>query len=171
MQRLGRNAWLGLLAMSLLIGLAGLWALLVGITEDQTVPVGLTGLTATQLQAQSPQGYRFADFGVRAGGMGLVVVAALLAGIVVFAFRQQQRWAWWALWALPVWGLSTVVLILVIGLVPGEAPPWPMISGTIVAMVGALLLLVSARQFQEGHHGTLTGGIDGSDFTSRSGGK
>jgi hypothetical protein len=150
MQQLRRNAWLGLLAMSLLIGLAGLWALLVGINEDQSVPIGLTGLTVSQLQAQSPEGYRFSDFGVRAGGMGLVVVAALLASIVVFAFRQQQRWAWWALWALPVWGISTVVLILVIGVVPGQAPPWPLISGTIVAVVAALLLVVSARQFQGG---------------------
>jgi hypothetical protein len=150
MHQLRRNAWRGLLAISLLIGLAGLWALLVGITEDQSVPVGLTGLTVSQLQAQSPEAYRFADFGVRAGGMGLVVVAVLLASIVVFAFRQQQPWAWWALWALPAWGISTVLLILVIGVAPGQAPPWPMISGTIVGIVAALLLLVSARQFRVG---------------------
>ena len=146
MQWLGRNAWLGLLAMSILVGLVGLWALLVGIAEDQSVPLGLTGLTVSQLQAQSPDGSRFADFGVRAGGMGLVVVGTLLASIDVFAFREQQLWAWWALWALPVWGLSTVVLILLIGLAPGQAPPWPMISGTIVAVLSALLLIASAPQ-------------------------
>jgi len=34
MQRLQRNAWLGLLAMAVLIALVGLWALFVGIAED-----------------------------------------------------------------------------------------------------------------------------------------
>jgi hypothetical protein len=76
----------------------------------------------------------------------LVVVGTLLASIDVFAFREQQLWVWWALWALPVWGLSTVVLILRIGLAPGQAPPWPMISGTIVAVLSALLLIASAPQ-------------------------
>jgi len=31
--------------------------------------------------------------------------------------------------ALPIWAASTVVLILIIGVAPGQAPPWPMISG------------------------------------------
>lgn len=151
MQRLQRNAWRGLLVMAVLIGLVGLWALFVGIAEDPSVPVGLTGLTLSELEAESPNGYRFADFGVRAGGMSLVVIGMVFATIVLFAFRQHQPWAWWAMWALPIWGASTVVLILAIGVVPGQAPPWPMISGTIFAVFSAVLLLVSAPQFVGRH--------------------
>ncbi|MEO8571972.1 MAG: hypothetical protein ABI553_09780 [Chloroflexota bacterium] len=147
MQRLQRNAWLGLLVMSMLIGLVGLWALFVRITEDASVPLGLTGRSLSELATESPDGYRFADFGVRAGGLGPVVNGTLLATIVVFAFRQHRRWAWWAMWVLPIWGASAFVLILAIGVSPGQAPPWPMISGSIVAVFSAALLLFSAPRF------------------------
>ena len=133
--------------MSVLIGLVGLWALVVGIAEDPSVPLGLTGLTLSELEAESLNGYRFADFGVRLGGMGLVVNGTLLAAIAAFALRQGRRWAWWAMWVMPIWGAATVVLILAIGVAPGQAPPWPMISGAIVAVLSAALLLVSAPRF------------------------
>ncbi len=147
MQRLQRNAWRGLLAIAVLIGLVGLWALFVGIAEDPSVPLGVTGRTLSELAAESPDGYRFADIEVRAGGMGLVVIGTLLATIVVFAFRQLRQWAWWAMWVLPIWAASTSALILVVGVAPGQAPPWPMISGSIFAVFATALLLVSAPRF------------------------
>jgi hypothetical protein len=147
MQRLQRNAWRGLLVLAVLIGLVGLWALINGIEEDQSVPLGLTGRSPAELAAESPDGYRFADFGVRAGGMGLVVIGGTLASVVVFAFRAMQQWAWWALWALPIWAASSVILVLIMGIAPGQAPPWPMISGTVVGALSAALLLVSAPRF------------------------
>lgn len=61
MQRLQRNAWRGLLTIAVLIGLVGLWALFVGIAEDPSVPLGVTGRTLSELAAESPDGYRFAD--------------------------------------------------------------------------------------------------------------
>jgi hypothetical protein len=146
-QGLQRNAWKGLLVLALLIGLVGLWALVVGIAEDESVPLGLTGRTLDQLAAESPDGYRFADFGVRAGGMGLVLIGAVLASVAMFAFRPRQKWAWWAMWALPIWATSTVGLILIIGVAPGQPPPWPMISGVVVGLLSAGLLLVTGPRF------------------------
>ena len=66
---LQRNAWRGLLVLVVLIGLVGMWALLVGITEDPSVPLGLTGQTAAQIQSEGEGGYRLADYGVRVGGL------------------------------------------------------------------------------------------------------
>lgn len=51
------------------------------------------------------------------------------------------------MWALPVWAASALALILVIGVAPGQAPPTPMISGPIVAVLSSALLLVSAPRF------------------------
>jgi hypothetical protein len=147
MQRLQCNAWRGLLTIAVLIGLVGLWALFVGIAEDPSVPLGVTGRTLSELATESPDGYRFADIEVRAGGMGLVVIGSLLSTVVVFAFRQVRQWAWWAMWVLPIWAASTVVLILIVGVAAGQAPPWPMISGSIFAVFSTALLLVSAPQF------------------------
>ncbi len=55
---LQRHAWWLLLTMTALIAIVGLWALMIGIKEDPSVPLGITGLTASQLEASSPQGYR-----------------------------------------------------------------------------------------------------------------
>ncbi len=147
MQRLQRNAWRGLLTIAVLIGLVGVWPLLVGIAEDPSVPLGLTGRSLSELAAESPDGFRLADFITRGSGLGLIVNGALLAAIAVSAFRLRQRWAWWAMWALPVWCLTVVGLVLANGVSPGQAPPWPLFSGSVFGVLSAALLLASAPRF------------------------
>ncbi|HEY8198355.1 MAG TPA: hypothetical protein VIF44_01185 [Candidatus Limnocylindrales bacterium] len=148
MRWLQRNAWRGLLVMVVLIGLVGLWALLMGVAEDPSVPLGLTGQTAAQIQSEGEGGYRLADYGVRVGGLCLVVIAMLLSAIVVFAFREHRRWAWWAMWVLPIWGAATMLLIVALGVAPGQAPPTPLISGLVVVVLSSVLLGVSAPLFR-----------------------
>lgn len=144
---LQRRAWRLLLTMTVLIAVVGLWALIIGIKEDASVPLGITGMTLSELEASSAQGYRLLDFEVRSGGMALIVIGTLLSLVLVGAFRQQRQWAWWAMWVLPIWAASAFVLILAIGVAPGQAPPWPMISGSIFAVLSTALLLVSAPRF------------------------
>jgi cytochrome bd-type quinol oxidase subunit 2 len=148
MSWLQRNAWRVLLVLVVLIGLVGAWAMLVGITEDPSVPLGLTGLTAAQIQTEGEGGYRLADYGVRVGGLCLLVIATLLSTIVVFGFRERRRWAWWAMWVLPIWGAATMILIIALGVAPGQAPPTPLISGLVVVVLSSLLLVVSAPLFR-----------------------
>ena len=104
-------------------------------------------MTASQLEAASGQGYRLLDFEVRSGGISLIVIGTLLSAVLLGAFRQNRRWAWWAMWVLPVWGASVLVLILAAGVAPGQPPPTPMISGPILAVLSSALLLVSAPRF------------------------
>jgi hypothetical protein len=150
---LQRRAWWLLLTMTVLVALIGLWPLILGIKEDASVPLGITGMTASQLEAASAQGYRLLDFEVRSGGMALIVIGTLLSAVLLGAFRQNRPWAWWVMWVLPVWGASVFVLILAIGVAPGQAPPSPMISGIIFAMSSAALLVVSAPRFVGRHPG------------------
>jgi hypothetical protein len=42
---------------------------------------GITGLSASELQVQSAQGYRLIDFGMRSGGLDLLMIGALRAGL------------------------------------------------------------------------------------------
>ena len=144
---LQRRAWWLLLAITVLVAVIGVWPVIAGIKEDASVPLGIAGMTASQLEAVSPEGYRLLDFFARSGGVTLIVIGTLLSLVVLNGFRQARRWAWWAMWALPVWGASTFVLILAIGVAPGQAPPWPMISGAIFAAFSAALLAVSAPLF------------------------
>jgi hypothetical protein len=140
---LQRNAWWGLIAMAAIIVLFGVTDVISGVAADPLIPLGLTGLTLAQLEAESANAYRLLDFVARAGGANLVVIGLLMMGILVFAFRRGELWAWWAMWTLPAWAASAFMLNLAYGVAPGQAPPPPMISGPIFAVVAAAILLVS----------------------------
>lgn len=88
---LQRRAWRLLLTMTVLIAVVGLWALIIGIKEDASVPLGITRMTLSELEASSAQGYRLLDFEVRSGGMALIVIGTLLSLVLVGAFRQQRQ--------------------------------------------------------------------------------
>jgi hypothetical protein len=145
---LQRNAWWVLAAMAAGIVLFGVTDIISGVEADPLIPLGLTGLTLAQLEAESAQAYRLIDFGTRAGGAQLVVIGLLMVGILAFAFRRGERWAWWAMWTLPAWAASAFVLNLAYGVAPGQAPPPPMISGPIFALLAAAILLLSLPRFQ-----------------------
>ena len=100
-------------------------------------------MTLAEHEADSAQAYRLIDFGARSGGAHLVVIGLLMIAILLFPFRQGQRWAWWAMWTLPAWAASAFVLNLAYGVAPGQAPPPPMIPGPIFAVLAAAILLVS----------------------------
>jgi hypothetical protein len=144
---LQRRAWWLLLTMTVLVAVIALNPVINGINEDPSVPLGITGLSAAELQAESAQGYRLIDFGVRSGGLDLIMIGALLTAVLLFGFRQSRRWAWWAMWSLPIWAASVFALNLAFGVAPGQAPPTPAISGPIFAVLAAAILLVSAPRF------------------------
>ncbi|WES66015.1 hypothetical protein P0L94_08050 [Microbacter sp. GSS18] len=45
---------------------------------------------------------------------GTVVIGSLALFIAVFALRTRQRWAWFALWLLPLWMLPGIVSLLAV---------------------------------------------------------
>jgi hypothetical protein len=144
---LQRSAWWLLLTMTVLVAVIGLNPVIQGIKEDASVPLGFTGLSAVELQRESAQGYRLIDFGVRSGGLDLIMIGALLSTVLLFGFRHNRRWAWWATWSLPIWAASVFALTLAFGVAPGQAPPTPMFSGPIIAVLAAALLLVTGPRF------------------------
>lgn len=144
---LQRHSWWGLVAMSVLVGLFGLGDLLNGFEWEPSIPLGYVGMTPQELRAASPPAYRLLDHGVRSGGVDLLVIGALLTAILLFAFRRSQRWAWWAAWALPAWATAATLVNLAFGVAPGQAPPPPLTSGPVFAVLAAAILLVSAPRF------------------------
>lgn len=120
----------------------GVTDVIVGPAADHGIPLGLTGLTLEQLQAESPAAYRLFDFGA-----SLVVVGLFGTAILLYAFRRDQRWAWWAMWTLPIWALGGAMFYLVAGIEPDQPPPPPLVTGPILALLSAAILLVSAPRF------------------------
>jgi hypothetical protein len=147
MEWLRRHAWQPLLGMTALIAIIGLKPVTDGIHEDATVPLAFTGMTADQLQADNPDSFRLIDVQARFSGLDLIVIGLLLSAILVTAFRRNERWAWWAMWLLPLWGAAVAATIVRTGLVDGQAPPSPMFTGPLIALVSTALLLISAPRF------------------------
>jgi hypothetical protein len=142
-----RHAWRLLLIITVLIAFIGVWPVLLGLKEDASVPLGIAGITATELEATSAAAYRLSDFQARTSGLDLIAMGILLSVVVLRGFRQNRPWAWWTMWTLPGWAAAVSVLILAVGVAPGQAPPNPMISGPIIAVLSAAILLVSVPRF------------------------
>lgn len=147
MKWLDRHAWWGLVFFALVLVLFGVTDVIVGPAADRGIPLGLTGLTLEELRADSPAAYRLFDFVTRLHGASLVVVGLLGTAILLYAFRRDQRWAWWVMWALPVWALGGAMFYLIAGVEPDQPPPPPLVTGPILAVLSAAILLVSARRF------------------------
>jgi hypothetical protein len=142
-----RRAWWYLVAVSVLIALFGVGDIIGGITVDPGITTGLSGLTLAELQAESSAGYRLYDFASRAQGLVLVIVGLLVTVILVIPYRAGVRWAWCAMWALPVWAFGVLGLYLAFGVHPRQPPPPPMVSGPLLGSIAVAVLLLDWRRF------------------------
>jgi hypothetical protein len=147
MRWLERHAWWGLLAVTATLAIFGITDVLVGPAADRGIPLALTGMTLDELEADGAASYRLFDFFTRTNGFSLLIAGLLGSAILMFAFRRDQRWAWWTMWLLPAWALGVVVFYLVAGVQPDQPPAPPMVSGPIVAILSAAILLVTAPRF------------------------
>jgi hypothetical protein len=139
------------MAIAALYIMFGVTDLIIGPHADVGIPLGLTGMTPAELEAEGPSAYRMFDFMTRVNGWSLVLIGWLMAAVLWFAFRRNERWAWWTMWFLPAWTVGIGLFYIVAGTDPAQPPPPPMISAPIVAILSAAILLVSApRFFREG---------------------
>ena len=147
MRWLELNAWWGLFATAIIIVLFGITDVVSGAAADPAIPLGLTGMTLDELEAESPTVFMLYDTYTRVNGVGGVLIGLLFSSVLWFGFRGNQRWAWWTMWLLPIWALCILVFYLVIGVQPDQPLPPPMISGPILAVLCVAILLVSAPRF------------------------
>ena len=147
MRWLERHAWWGLLAITLTLVAFGVTDVVVGPAADRAIPLGLTGMTLEELEAEGPSSYRLFDFFTRVNGFSLLMVGLFGTAILLFAFRRNERWAWWTLWLLPAWAVGAATFYLVAGVESDQPPPPPLVSGPFIAVLAAAILLVSAPRF------------------------
>lgn len=114
-----------------------------GAAADPAIAKGLTGKTIDELRAESADAFGLYDFVTRSQGWSLVLLGVLLAVVVLIPFRRGERWAWWTAWALPIWAAGVPVLFLVAGVKAAQPPPPPMVSGPIVAVLCAAILMAT----------------------------
>jgi hypothetical protein len=146
-----RHAWKVLLGVSLMVGYFGVGDMLGGAADLQngeTVLMhSITGMSWNELQAASPKVANLIDMKFRTDGAALSMLALLSMAICLTGYRRGERWAWYALWALPLWMLLTVVFILMVKKQPDSGTPIPIISGSILSVICVSMLGLSYRKF------------------------
>jgi hypothetical protein len=146
-----RHAWKVLFGVSLILGFFGVGDMQSGasnLQNGETVMMhGLTDMSWNELQAANPNAAHLIDTIFRMNGATLAVLAALSAVICVMGFRRGQRWAWYALWALPAWMALTVFFVFNAVKHPRHGTPVPVISGSVLFVVCAAALALSYRKF------------------------
>lgn len=128
---------------SAVYGLAGL------IGGTTYLAESVAGQTNEALQASAPEAYRLVEAEVRMAGLQYVAFGTVMMAIAWFAFRDGQRWAWWAMWTFPLVGAVQGVII-VTSTAHGEAIDGAALTGSVVAIVGAAVLLWNAPAFRTG---------------------
>jgi hypothetical protein len=147
MDTVRRRLWWVLPALSIVLVMFGVSDVLIGIRSDPGITVAIIGLTPTELETVTTDGYRLADFMVRTQGLAIAAFGLLLTTVLLVPYRAAQRWAWYAAFILPAWAILVPLTYLVFGLAPGAQPAPPMISGPIFAAISVLLLVADRRRF------------------------
>ena len=146
-----RHAWKVLLGVSLIIGIFGVGDMVGGASDLQngeTVMMhSLTGTSWNELQTASPNAANLIDMKFRTDGASLATIALLSIAVCLTGFHRGQRWAWYALWAIPVWIALTVLFVWSAVKQPGYGTPIPIISGSIFFVLRVTLLALSYRKF------------------------
>jgi hypothetical protein len=138
-----RHAWKFLFGLAMVIALFGIGDVVMGVSADPAIPRAVAGLTIDEMRATSPPMFDLVDLQVRAGGLHLIVIGLLWGAILLVPFRRGERWAWFAMWTFPAWGLVVSVSFLFVDLVPDAAPPPPAVSGWVFFALTAALLLAA----------------------------
>ena len=146
-----RHAWKILLSVSLLIGFFGVNDLVGGAAVLQNVESvlmhSITGLSWNELQAASLKVANLIDLKFRTGGVSLATIALLSMAVCLTGFRRGERWAWYALWVIPLWKLLPVFFILIANKLPGSGTPEPVMSGSILSVACVSMLGLLFRKF------------------------
>lgn len=147
MQIIRRRAWWVLFGISIVIALLALGDIVVGAEFEPEGPLAVGGKTLEDFEAESPGASRVLDFRARIGGIDLLALGLLAAIVTWFPYRAGQRWSWGAMWILPGWAASFVVIPLLYGLAPGRSLTAAMLSGPILALLAAVALIIDAGRF------------------------
>jgi len=140
----GRYAWLLFFILGVLAVIAAP-ILLLGNPPDPPSPEGFTGLSSDEINARIPgmSGY-ISSISTQLGNFMLtsgVLMAAMAAG----PFRRGEKWAWYALWVIPL-----MLLIQFLNSRGGHG--WQFDLGLVVAAIAGLLWLNRFADVRVGKH-------------------
>ena len=148
-----RRAWWFLVFVAAVLVVFGIVDMLSGAQADPGISLAIAGASPDEVRSVDPLGYRLFDFATRALGLALVVLGLLLCVVLLGPYRDGRPWAWAAAWLLPAWAIAVPLLYLAFGTEPGQPPAPPMVSGPVIAVLGAAALLLDRDRFRNAPSG------------------
>ncbi len=146
-----RHAWIVLLVVILFIGFFGIGDVLGGASDlqngEKNLMHSLTGESWDELRTADPAAANLIEWKFRSDGATLFIVAVLTLAICLTGFRRGERWAWYGMWAIPLWLVLNTLILLSATTHPEYSTPVPVISGTVFFVVWVAMLGLSFRKF------------------------
>lgn len=110
-----KYAWILLLAVGMGVLILAVLHLL-GFNPDPTDEERVIGMTLGELKASNPRFFDFYTLYNRVVGLLNLAIALPTVTISATAYRRVEKWAWYALWNLPVVSIIVLAVFLSQGL-------------------------------------------------------
>ena len=142
-----KHAWIILFVVSLLTLLFGLGDMISGGDADPAISESITGEDWEELKTSQPKIAKAIDLQIRIGGAALFTYGLLSMVVILTGFRCGEKWAWYALWSLPILAILIFLIFFTADRAPDRIPPPPLLSAPIFLLISVIGLLLPYRKF------------------------
>ncbi|MBX3192045.1 MAG: hypothetical protein KF819_33955 [Labilithrix sp.] len=104
-------AWVLLFTEGALLGLSALFWLSRGHFFDGRIYEAIGGSSWMSVDAVFPGVARLVSLAVRLFGLGVLCFGMLVIAISVTSYRRAERWAWYAMWVVPLYSVVTLAVV------------------------------------------------------------
>jgi hypothetical protein len=133
-----KYAWIIFVLIGLMVLVGGIPHAF-GLNTDPTLVQNISGQTIDSLKISDPLFFNLYNYYFSGGGISDIGVAFFLIVIAITAFRQAHKWAWFALWFVPVFFGSWIVLSSALPLEARTSLYTPLVAFIVLSIIGLLL--------------------------------
>lgn len=144
---LARNAWKMIFGLYILILVLGVGEFRSGQSGDPGMVEAVSGTSWEELKTSYPEMADLLDVETRIIGSLWVGLGLIGAAVSLTGFKRGEKWAWWAMWSLPLVMALILGTFLNVDLVPETATPPALFSAPITITISGIALLLSIRKF------------------------
>lgn len=133
-----KYAWVIFLIIGIMV-LAGGIPHMFGFNTDPALVETISRQTINELKLSSPMFFNLYNFYFTGGGLSDIGFAFFLIIISLTAYRQWQKWSWYALWFVPVFFLAWILINLQLPIEAKSSLFLPLIIFIFLSIVGLIL--------------------------------
>ena len=140
-------AWVVLLVVCTLSLLIGLGDFILAGDGDPALVESMIGTSWLEMKVSTSRVANLINLLTRILGAWLIGFSILGIGISSKGYRNGEKWAWWALWALPLTFALIFAAFFTAERVPGSSIPPALFSAPGLFVLSILGLLLPVRKF------------------------